>query len=180
MIIAREKKKKNIIEYILYMFQIENSLRALQLDTDQVEKQLIAKYDQPDEVKKEIREWYRGLITMMKEEKIETKGHLQFLRNTINDLYGIHIMILKSGEDKKYEEVFNDARNDLALLQKKTGHDSAHEVETGLEGIYGYLLLQIRNREITAETREAIRKITEWLYLLATRYRQFESGEKEL
>ena len=37
MLIAREKKKNNIAEYILYMWQLEDMLRALKLDMEQVE-----------------------------------------------------------------------------------------------------------------------------------------------
>ncbi|NOY36954.1 MAG: DUF4924 family protein [Chlorobi bacterium] len=180
MIIAREKKKTNIVEYLVYMFQIENSIRALNFDERQIEEQLVNKYEQTEEVKVEIRNWYLDLSRMMIEEKIKEKGHLQFLRNILNDLYGVHIMLLKGGEDNSYENTYYQARPDLELLHKKIGNPVAHDVETGVEGIYGYLLLQINNKETTVETRAAITRITEWLYLLATRYRQFEAGEREI
>ena len=57
MIIAREKKKENIIEYLLYMFQIENALRALGLDEERIMRDLVAQYEQPAEVMAEIRDW---------------------------------------------------------------------------------------------------------------------------
>ena len=36
MLIAREKKKNNIAEYILYMWQLEDMLRALKLDMEHI------------------------------------------------------------------------------------------------------------------------------------------------
>ena len=44
MLIAREKKKNNIAEYILYMWQLEDMLRALKLDMEQVDRYLPAFY----------------------------------------------------------------------------------------------------------------------------------------
>ncbi len=38
MIIASQKKKENIAEYLLYMWQIEDIIRAYGLDIDQIQK----------------------------------------------------------------------------------------------------------------------------------------------
>ena len=38
MIIAQEKRKTNIAEYIIYMFQIEDMLRAMQFNNDQIKQ----------------------------------------------------------------------------------------------------------------------------------------------
>ena len=44
MLIAREKKKSNIAEYILYMWQVEDMLRGLGLDINRVKNELIARF----------------------------------------------------------------------------------------------------------------------------------------
>ena len=180
MIIARQKKNENIVEYILYMFQIENTLRALDFDPEKIRINLVDQYDLDHAQKAEIQNWYHQLAGMMREEQITQKGHLQFLRNTINDLYGVHIIILNSKKDQSYEQVFRQAQPDIELLRKKTGNPGAHDVETGIDGIYGFLLLQIRKEKVTDATKAAIKNITEWLYLLALRYRQIEAGEREI
>ena len=41
MIIASQKKKENIAEYLLYMWQIEDIIRAYGLDIDQIQKHII-------------------------------------------------------------------------------------------------------------------------------------------
>ena len=52
MIIASQKKKENIAEYLLYMWQIEDIIRAYGLDIDQIQKHIIDSYDLPEEQKK--------------------------------------------------------------------------------------------------------------------------------
>jgi len=96
MIIAREKKRENIAEYILYMWQIEDLIRAYEFDIDKINKNIVQKYEQPAPVKEEIKNWYEGLIDLMKEEQKTKLGHLQFIQNTVNDLYEFHLMFLKS------------------------------------------------------------------------------------
>ena len=66
MIIARQKRKENIAEYLLYMWQVEDLIRANKFDMDSINRTVIAHYDQPEEVKKEIAQWYEELIEMMR------------------------------------------------------------------------------------------------------------------
>ena len=43
MIIAQKKRKENIVEYMLYMWQVEKIIRAKNLDMDKIEKTIISK-----------------------------------------------------------------------------------------------------------------------------------------
>ena len=85
MIIASQKKKENIAEYLLYMWQIEDIIRAYGLDIDQIQKHIIDSYDLPEEQKKSMRDWYESLIDMMHSEGVEKKGHLQLNKNVLID-----------------------------------------------------------------------------------------------
>ena len=62
MLIAKKLKEENIAEYLLYMWQIEDIIRANKLDIDIIDKQIISGFEQPQNVKNEIREWYENLI----------------------------------------------------------------------------------------------------------------------
>ena len=66
MIIARQKRKENIAEYILYMWHIEDTIRACEFDISIIEKHIISKFDTNDSTKQEMKEWYESLIEMMK------------------------------------------------------------------------------------------------------------------
>ena len=47
MIIASQKRKENIAEYLLYMWQIEDIIRAYKLDIDTIDEQIVSKYNVP-------------------------------------------------------------------------------------------------------------------------------------
>ena len=55
MIIARQKRKENIAEYLLYMWQVEDLIRANKFDMDSINRTVIAHYDQPEEAQLIIR-----------------------------------------------------------------------------------------------------------------------------
>ena len=81
MLIAREKKKNNIAEYILYMWQLEDMLRALKLDMEQVDRYLVAGFQADERTSKEIHDWYDNLIAIMQKEKYGyDKGYSQGIR----------------------------------------------------------------------------------------------------
>ena len=96
MIIARQKRKENIAEYLLYMWQVEDLIRANKFDMDSINRTVIAHYDQPEEVKKEIAQWYEELIEMMRSEGVMEKGHIQLNKNVIITLTDLHLRLLKS------------------------------------------------------------------------------------
>ena len=64
--IAGQLKEKNIAEYLIYMWQVEDMIRANGCDIDRVEQTIISRY--PEEERPALREWYGNLIGMMREE----------------------------------------------------------------------------------------------------------------
>ncbi|MFW6101591.1 MAG: DUF4924 family protein, partial [Bacteroidota bacterium] len=113
MIIAREKKRTNIAEYVLYMWQIEDMIRANEFDPDQIDKNIIQKFDQPEEVKEEMREWYRDLIHRMENEDIKEKGHFQFLDSIIDELENFHNSLIRDPNQLEYVNAYNKARESI-------------------------------------------------------------------
>ena len=102
MIIAKQKRKENIAEYLLYMWQIEDLIRANNFDMDLIRRTVIAHYDQPDEVKEEIARWYEELIDMMRGEGVMQSGHIQLNKNVIIALTDLHLRLLKSPKEMVY------------------------------------------------------------------------------
>ena len=58
MLIAREKRKSNVAEYILYMWQVEDMLRAMQMDIELVNRNVVSQFGGDDATRKEISDWY--------------------------------------------------------------------------------------------------------------------------
>ena len=58
MIIARQKRKENICEYLLYMWQVEDLIRANHFDMEEIRRNVLSRYQQPEETMREIEQWY--------------------------------------------------------------------------------------------------------------------------
>ena len=170
MIIARQKRKENIAEYLLYMWQVEDLIRANKFDMDSINRTVIAHYDQPEEVKKEIAQWYEELIEMMRSEGVMEKGHIQLNKNVIITLTDLHLRLLKSPKEMVYS----------VQLRAKSGGEDLPELETCFAAVYGYLLLRMQGKEVSAETLEGIKQISSFLALLAEKYREDMKGELKL
>jgi hypothetical protein len=180
MIIAKEKKKENIAEYILYMWQLEDLIRAAGFDMNTIEKTIISLYDQPEPVKEEIRNWYTNLIIMMKEEGITEGGHLQFVNNIVNDLNDLHLRLLEKQEEIKYKELFTWASKNIYEFRKKGDFDDKSDIEVCFVALYGYLMMKLKNEDLTEETKDAMSTFSNLLAILAKKYKLLEKGEYEL
>jgi len=179
MIIAKEKKKSNIIEYILYMWQIEDMLRSLKFNYDDINKNIISLFDTDSDIKEEITVWYKGLIEQMANEGIKEKGHLQFVKNTVNEMNDLHLYLLQK-KNPHYLQYYSWAKTHLDELQKLSKNTTQNEIEAGLNGLYGFLLLKLQKRKITEETQKSIEAISKMMAYLNKIHLEIESGEMEI
>jgi hypothetical protein len=180
MIIAQQKKSENIAEYILYMWQIEDIIRAYKLDISEIEKNIIQRFDQPDSVKKEITNWYAGLIDLMKDEQKTASGHLQFVQNTINDLNEVHLFLLKSPDHLDYIEAYNKSKDGIAELMNKSKGSIDNEVEACFNGLYGLLMLRLQQKTISPDTISALAAVSQLVAILSKKHKMIEEGKIEL
>jgi len=118
MIIAQEKRKTNIAEFILYMWQVEDRIRASGFNFSHIDKTIISRFTLPDETLNEIRTWYINLITLMIDENIQKKGHMSFLTNLIRELNDLHLRLLQSAEEEKYQEIYQKARENIRSFKE--------------------------------------------------------------
>jgi hypothetical protein len=179
MIIAKSKVKINIGEYILYMFQIEDIIRACEFNKNIIEEKIVSQYDVNDDIKNEIKEWYFGLTDMMINEKIEKNGHLQFLINRINEIYDFHLFLMQNNDFKDYQNKFNaiySIVNELKAKQKS----SVNDIDVILNAIYGVYLLKLQKRAITPETIVSTTKLSGILADLSEKFHDYEIGKINL
>jgi len=173
MIAAQQKRKENIVEYILYIYQIEDLIRALQFNISNIEMQLVSQYQVDDKTRVEILDWYKNLVIMMEKEGIREKGHLQFLSNQINDLNEFHLKLMETGIDKNYVGVFQSISGLITELNLKNNLVKS-DLQISLDAIYGFLLLKMQQIEVTIETIDALKRLSSWLGLLSKLYKDFE------
>ncbi len=173
MLIARELRKTNIAEYILYMWQTEDSLRACSFNPELIEQQLVNRFNVEGAAKKELIDWYTNLAVMMEKEHVQEKGHIQVLVNLVNDLNEFHLKMLEVRNDPEYVRLYQ--LNAGTISELRSNDDSKNEVSVCLNALYGFMLLRLKSSEISSETQETIANFARQIGHLSARYIQFEN-----
>lgn len=177
MYIASQKRKENIAEYLLYMWQIEDMIRANGLDPDRIKANIIDKTSLTDEQKTQLAEWYESLIDMMRREGVEQSGHLQLNKNVVIQLVQLHDALLKDPRFGEYTKEFYNTLPYIVELRAKAGEQKAGEIETCFNALYGMLMLRLQGKEIGKDTLEAIKQISRFIALLAHYFRLDDNDE---
>src|SRR5690554_5890455 len=125
------KKQDNIAEYLLFMWQVEDLLRAYHFDIDKIEEALILPVYQTTEERVQARDWYEGLIMMMQSEGVQEKGHLQINKNIIIDLTDIHLRLLKNPKESEYIGIYYNTLPYIVELRSKSTENEIAELEIG-------------------------------------------------
>ncbi len=170
MLIARKKRRENIAEYILYMWQLEDLIRANGFSPALIREQLIDPFDVDARVKEEMEDWYGQLIQQMKQEKIEESGHCRFLVNLVNDLHDFHLYLLTRPEESAYQNLYKLALPFIRELEQRSLKQYLNETDTCLHGLYGLLLLKLQKKKIHPDTTEAFQHISQMIAYLSARY----------
>jgi hypothetical protein len=181
MIIARQKREENIAEYILYMWQLEDLLRAYELDNDLVDREIVEKFEAPPALKAEIREWYSSIIDAMKSEMIVKNGHLQFLVSLVDDLDDFHFRLIDSPYHSDYQELYTQAVYNIGDFRKRMNFkERISDMEVCLTVLYGYMLMHLKNKPVSEDTQEAIDTIRNLMALFSAKFKSFEQGQLEI
>ncbi|WP_294589343.1 DUF4924 family protein [uncultured Phocaeicola sp.] len=180
MYISQQLKQQNIAEYLLYMWQIEDLIRANQFDVAKIKERIIDPYPVSEEQKKDLYCWYEDLIHMMHDEGVMEKGHLQINKNIIVWLTDLHLRLLHSPKFPYYSAAYYKALPLIVELRSKGADKDVPELETCFDAMYGVLMLKLQKKEISEETQKAMKIIGDLLAILAGYYIQDKRGELEL
>ena len=176
--IAQQLKAKNIAEYLIYMWQVEDLIGAHGCDSDKLGKNIISRY--PEEERHDLEEWYGNLVDMMRSEGVMEKGHLQINRNVVINLTELHGALLSSPKYPYYSAAYFKALPFFVELRQRNGKKEEPELETCFEALYGVLLLRLQKKEITPATAKAIEAISNFISMLANYYEKDKNGELKL
>ena len=142
-------KKDNIAEYILYLWQMEDYLRA---------------FPQNAEATPELHE----LNEMMHREGILEGGHLALANNAMTELIDLHATLLN--EDAMYRAAIIRLQPSLNLLKAKTDRPTMSDIEACLVLLYQIMLLRLQKKEISPETASVQQQATQVLTFLSRTY----------
>jgi hypothetical protein len=143
-------KKDNIAEYILYLWQIEDYLRAFPQNADATP---------------ELHE----LNEMMHREGILEGGHLALATNALSEVEELHAQLLD--EDAMYRAAMIRLRPALNLLKAKTDRPTMSDIEACFVLLYQIMMLRLQKKEITPETADVQQRATQVLTFLSRAYR---------
>lgn len=207
MFTAQKTRKENIAEYILYLWQLEDLLRALQFSPEAIYSQLVQPSGLTESQKQETFLWYMDIVNLLREEGKEQQGHLEHTMHLIADLDNLHKQLLVLPVGAEYRRLYSHVAPELPKMKAKLKHPDISDVELFFRALYSVVLLRIQsagkkhskgsstegdttttNSEATANSDTARQKyIDDVLSLispvvaeLATMFRKIERGEVDL
>lgn len=172
--IAQQLKEKNIAEYLIYMWQVEDLMRANGCDIDRIQDNIINRYDVDENTRKNIRDWYENLLKMMELEGVKKEGHLQINKNVIIRLNDFHNALLDSTKFPEYRAEYYKTLPYIVELRAKSGENPAGEIETCFNALYMTLMMRLQHKELSKGTSEAILQISHFIAKLSALYMKDE------
>lgn len=148
-----KSKKENIAEYILYLWQMEDYLRA---------------FPEHAEATPELHE----LNEMMHREGIMEGGHLALAQNALAELEDLHAELLN--EDAMYRAAIIRLQPSLNLLKAKTDNPTMSDLEACFTLLYQIMLLHLQKKPVSPETASVQQQATQLLQFLSKSYRNNE------
>ncbi len=170
MFVAQELRKKNIAEYLLYMWQIEDTIRAFDCQLRRIRDEWVSQYSFSEEQKEEELDWFGNLIRMMNQEGCREKGHLQINKVTMQTLVELHEQLLQSTKFPFYNAEYYKVLPYIVELRNKGANKDENEIETCFNSLYGVMLLRLQKKELTPDTAHAVKEITTFIGMLSDYY----------
>jgi hypothetical protein len=178
MFISRELRSKNIAEYLLYMFHLEDMIRALEFDESKIDKHISGAY--PEENRAEAGEWYKNISEMMKYEKVQEKGHIHIVRNQIRDVEEF-LLKVKENNDEDFNKVYSVISPAFDEIRNRNNAENISGLaEMALNIVYWFMAQKLAGNTVSEEYTEQIRHISSFLAVLSLRFNQYENGKYEL
>ncbi len=179
--IAQAKRRENIAEYILYLWQLEDLLRALQFSPEAVYSQLVAPRKELDEqLRSTMLVWYMDVANLLTQEGKEEKGHLEHTLHLIRDLHDLHLQLMKLPAGSHYRQTFARLEPQLGKLREVMGNPGISDTELSFRALYATMLYRIKGEGEKSAVADTIEFISPVIAELAAMYHKVERGEIDL
>ena len=178
--IAQSKRKENIAEYILYLWQLEDLLRALQFSPEAVYSQLIAPRDIPEEQRHLYLLWYMDIVNLLHEEGKEKQGHLDHTLHLIADLHDLHLRLMQLPAGERYRAVRARLEPYLPSLRLVLADGDMNDTELCFRALYAAMLYRIKGQGDRSAVGDTVEYISPVIAELAAMYGRVERGEIDL
>ena len=180
MYISQELRKRNIAEYLLYMWQVEDIIRAYGCSLARIRREYIDRFDYTDEQKEEMADWYGNLVRMMNSEGCRENGHLQINKIVIQQLSELSAELLASSNFPFYNSEYYKVLPFIVEVRKRGADKEENEIESCFNALYGVMMLRLQNKPVSPDTEHAIKEITTFIGMLNDYYMKDKQGELKL
>lgn len=177
MLIAQAKKEENVVEYILYMFQLQDLIRGLNFEEDAIRSNLATPMAQSEKDEEKIMLWYKDLIKKMKREGLGEKGFISDVLSLVGELSLLHGMLMQQLNDKTYIGVFEKAMPFIQEYKVKSHDEKVSDILICINAMYAKLLLKLKKTPISKESEEAFSTFSALLAYLAIKYKEMYQGK---
>lgn len=144
-----KSKRDNIAEYILYLWQMEDYLRAFPEQACQ-HTELMELYD------------------MMHQEGVWECGHIQLAQNALSEMEELHSELVDT--EAPYRAVILHLEPQLNVFKSKTDRPTMSDVEACLVLLYQIMLLRLKQQTISPDTEAVVKDATQLLRFLSKTY----------
>ena len=178
--IALAKRRENIAEYILYLWQIEDLLRALQFSPEAIYSQLIAPRGIEEGQRHNYLLWYMDIANLLHQEGKDEKGHLEHTLHLIGDLHDLHLQLMKLPVGEHYRRTYARLEPELPRLRAVLGNPGMNDTELCFRALYAAMLYRIKGEGEKSAVADTLEFISPVIAELADMYGKVERGEADL
>lgn len=180
MFVQEDLRKKNIAEYLLYMWQVEDMIRAAGLDSDRLYDVVIKDSGRSEDDCRKWKQWYDDLIGMMRVEGKTVQGHLQINENVLMLLEDLHSRLLESHNQQEYRDLYYKALPFIVEFRARNHEEQNNELRDCFNMLYGVWLLKVQGKPVSAATEQAVKAVSAFIGKLAVLYREDKAGTLDL
>ena len=153
-----KNKKDNIAEYILYIWQLEDYLRAFPEAAEQNEE-------------------LGNIYQMMHADDVMDGGHVQLAQIALKELELLSDDII--AQEATYKAAMLQLTPSLNLLKARTDRPTMSNIEACLVLLYQIMMLRLQGKPISAETQAVQQQATSILQYLSKTYYMQDKLEEE-
>lgn len=192
MLIAQQLQNTNRAEYLLYMWQVEDIIRAYGCDADRIATEYLSRFEVDKATMEKMGEWYANLCDMMRSEAKTQSGHLQICKNIVVTLDDLHQQLLASEKFPYYKQMYYKVLPYVVELRARNGagqqnadtqqladeaNEAGYELTRLFEVLYGVMLLRLQKRPVSEGTAESVKHITAFLGQLSDYWKAYKAGD---
>lgn len=148
-----KNKQDNIAEYVLWLWQMEDVVRAFSKDEAMQQNRFLSE-----------------LLNMMHTEGVFEQGHIQLAQNALAELEELHATLLDT--EATYRAAYLQIMPQLNLLKSKSDNPAQSDLNMMFVFLYNIMLLNIQKRNISPETTAMQQQISRLLAHLSKVYKQ--------